>query len=223
MEHGGVPVMREAMDPIAFFVIAIIVFNIVSSIVKGLRTAAARAAKSTDAGASQRLTQSLQQRQPAAAQAAAAARAAELARLRKALLASAGVPDADVSASQPSTPVASVRPALVVARAARVQTSAPAMSQASPVAAAAVVSDNWSLQSPGSLMSLESASTAFERLATPGSAAAAAQSAAAQASPAAAQLAVLQGPDSGMNMFIAAAIVGPCAALRPLGHTPGGW
>jgi len=116
MEHATTPVMREAMDPIAFFVIVIIVFNIVSSIVKGLKNAAARAAKSPDAEASQRLTQSLQ-RQPAAAQAAAAARAAELARLRKALLASAGVPVADASATQAQTYVASARPALVIASA----------------------------------------------------------------------------------------------------------
>ncbi len=72
-------------------------------------------------------------------------------------------------------------------------------------------------------MSLESATTAFNQLATPGSAAAAAQATAARASGAATLLAVLAGPNSGTNLFVAAAIVGPCAALRSLGHTPGGW
>ncbi len=98
MAQGTVIVMKHALDPIGYFVIAIIIFNIVSSIVKGLKTALGRARKSADAEASQRLTQSLQ-RPPATAQAAASARAAELARLRKALLASARVPDADVAAT----------------------------------------------------------------------------------------------------------------------------
>jgi hypothetical protein len=91
------------------------------------------------------------------------------------------------------------------------------------IAAAPPAPSGWSLETPGLLMSLESAATAFDQLAVSGSAAAAAQSAAAAASLASQPLALLQGSDSGMNLFIAAAIVGPCAAFRPLGHTPGGW
>jgi hypothetical protein len=91
-----------------------------------------------------------------------------------------------------------------------------------PVAALAPVFD----MGPGfvtpALMTLESGTTAFDRLATATGVRGAGQPGAATAN-ASATLDLLQAPNSGANLFIAAAIVGPCAAFRPIGHTPGGW
>ena len=94
---------------------------------------------------------------------------------------------------------------------------------ASTLATVAAIADDM-MQAAGSLMSLESAATAFEPLAAPSAPGATVLAPSATAAPTVAPtLSVLQGSDSGMNLFIAAAIVGPCAALRPTGHTPGGW
>ncbi len=41
--------------------------------------------------------------------------------------------------------------------------------------------------------------------------------------PPAPPLPILQGKFTGADLFIAAAVIGPCAALRTIGHTPAGW
>ncbi|MDQ6766478.1 MAG: hypothetical protein M3Z41_01500 [Candidatus Eremiobacteraeota bacterium] len=244
--------MQQAIDPIALFVVAIILFNIISSIARGIKKATA-GASSTDEQGRQRLAQSLQP--TPAPDLLAARRAAEMAKLRKALLASAGLPDDDVQPAQPATYTVTTQPHYQASPAVQPQyqtrtqaqttmrpryqappivrsplsrtrsAQVPAVSLA-PAAPPSPVSlpDAWSLQSPGLLlMSLESATTAFDRLATAGSAEAALQSTAALAAAAPQRLAMLQGTGSGANLFVAAAIVGPCAAFRSIGHTPGGW
>jgi len=65
------------------------------------------------------------------------------------------------------------------------------------------------------LMSLESGATAFNRLAIN------AQNW--EAGGPALTLRAIASPGALASAFVAAAIVGPCAALRPLGHTPAGW
>ncbi|HEV2038103.1 MAG TPA: hypothetical protein VGQ96_05790 [Candidatus Eremiobacteraceae bacterium] len=246
----GTLVVQQAIDPIALFVVAIILFNIISSIARGIKKATARAS-STDEQAQQRLAQSLQP--TPAPDLIAARRAAEIAKLRKALLASAGLPDDDAQTAQPATYTATTQPqyqappavqpqyqtqtqttmrpryqAPPIVRSPLSRTRAVQMPAVSPAPAAppspALLPDEWSLQSPHLLlMSLESATTAFDRLATAGSAEAALQSTAALAAAAPQRLAMLQGAGSGANLFVAAAIVGPCAAFRSIGHTPGGW
>lgn len=232
MQLGMMPVMRAALDPIAFFVVAIILFNVIASIVKGLRKAIGSVASSADAKARQRVTQSLQATpvpdQITAARArVAATRAAELARLRRALLASSGVSDADSSSSstpsytvltqtQPPPASSSLVPSTIAAGVSPPQNVPGALSTPAPA--------SWMLQAAGTLMTLESAATAFERLAVPGSPQSAAQAAAAAApAPNAPSLAVLQLPNAGGNLVVAMAIVGPPAAFRSIGHTPGGW
>jgi len=234
MQLGMMPVMRAALDPIAFFVVAIILFNVIASIVKGLRKAIGSAASSADAQARQRLAQSLPPTpvpdQITAARArVAAVRAAELARLRQALLASTGVSGADSSTSPGPTytmvsqtqsspaPVPSAPPPSSTVS----QVSPP---QSVPGALSTPAPASWVLQAAGTLMTLESASTAFDRLAVAGTPQAAAQAAAAAApAESSPSLAVLQLPNAGGNLVVAMAIVGPPAALRTIGHTPGGW
>ena len=65
------------------------------------------------------------------------------------------------------------------------------------------------------LMSLESGATAFNKLAIN------AQNW--EAGGPALTLRAIASPGALASAFVAAAIVGPCAALRPLGHTPAGW
>ncbi|HEV2878636.1 MAG TPA: hypothetical protein VGW96_03550 [Candidatus Eremiobacteraceae bacterium] len=235
MQLGMMPVMRAALDPIAFFVIAIIVFNIIATIAKSLKKAVGSAASAAETSAKQRLSQALQTASsPDQISAARAARAAELAKLRSALLASAGVSNVDapgpqsplymaVSQPPPAATPATVTSALLTAAAARLSGSrvvAPAAPSAPPAATPA----GWSLESAGTLMTLESSVTAFDRLGALGSALATAQNAALGAPRAPGNsLAVLDLPNVGANLFVAAAIVGPCAAFRSLGHTPGGW
>jgi hypothetical protein len=231
MQLGMMPVMRAALDPIAFFVIAIIVFNIIATIAKSLKKAVGSAASAAETSAKQRFTQALQTASPPdQISAARAARAAELAKLRSALLASAGVSNADapgpqsplyMAVSQP--PPATVTSALLTAAAARLSRS-PVVAPAAPSAPPAATPAGWSLESAGTLMTLESSVTAFDRLGALGSALATAQNAALGAPKAPGNsLAVLDLPNVGANLFVAAAIVGPCAAFRSLGHTPGGW
>jgi len=225
---------RAAMDPIAFFVVAIIVFNIIASIVKSLKKALGRAASSADAEARQRLAQTLQQApvpdQITAARARiAATRAAELARLRQALLSAGGVSNAD--AGMPPAPSYTVltqaQPSPATMPTAPAPSSAPprvSPPQYVPGSLSTPATASWVLQAAGTLMTLESATTAFDRLAVAGTPQAAAQAAAAGApdeSPP--SLAVLQLPNAGANLVVAAAVVGPPAAFRSIGHTPGGW
>jgi hypothetical protein len=219
MQHGMTSVAHASIDPIAFFIVAIILFNVVSSIVKGLKKAAGRAMSSSDAEAQKRLTQSLT-RTP---NQLAAERAAELGRLRKALLASAGLSDMDANVSQASTVAVATQPPYAAASSAIAQSTAvAAAAPLAPSMPSLSAPASWTLQSPGMLMTLESATTAFDRIAAPGTPGAAAQSDA-LAAVAPSDPAILQGPDSGMNLFVASAIIGPCAAFRPSGHTPGGW
>lgn len=235
MHLGTMPITRAAMDPIAFFVVAIVVFNIIASIVKSLKKTVAGAASAADAAARQRLTQSLQQApapdQITAARAkVAAARAAELARLRQALLAAGGVSNANVDTAAaptytvvrqalqplPATVASAPIPSSMLTQVSPPQEPAGALSTPAPSA--------WVLQAAGTLMTLESATTAFDRLAVAGTAQAAAQAAAAAApSETPSSLAVLQLSNTGANLVVAAAIVGPPAAFRSIGHTPGGW
>jgi len=234
MHLGTMPMTRAAMDPIAFFVVAIVIFNIIASIVKSLRKAVGRTATSEDAQAQQRLTQSLQAApapdQITAARArVAAARAAELARLRQALLTPGGVSRADsgtvaapsytVLTQAPRTP-----PPMASVPSASSMVAQPSSPQIVPGALSTPATAGWVLQAAGKLMTLESATTAFDRLAVAGTPQAAAQAAAAAAPPeAASSLAVLQLANTGANLIVAASIVGPPAAFRSIGHTPGGW
>lgn len=225
--------MRPAVDPIGFIVLAIIIFNVVSSLIAGAKRAAARAAaKSADAQSQQRSSQALTQRP--APSVAATARAAELQRLRRALLASAGTPDPGAVAVQTAVYTATTQPlaprvpaASAIARApsTRIASSMPAQQSmpASPSLLVAPAPDTWSLRTGGTLMTLESGTTAFDQLALPGSRAAAAQANAADAAARLPTLSLLQGSSGAASLFIAAAIAGPCAAFRPSGHTPGGW
>ena len=41
--------------------------------------------------------------------------------------------------------------------------------------------------------------------------------------PPAPPLPILQGKFTGADLFVASAVIGPCAALRTIGHTPAGW
>lgn len=41
--------------------------------------------------------------------------------------------------------------------------------------------------------------------------------------PPASPLPILQGKFTGADLFVAEAVIGPCAALRTIGHTPAGW
>lgn|GEM_PF-1837314 len=67
-----------------------------------------------------------------------------------------------------------------------------------------------------SLMTLESGVTAFNQL-PPGKQQAAGLTGDVR------MFAVLNSPRAVAAAFVASAIIGPCAALRPLGHTPAGW
>ncbi len=236
MHLGTMPMTRAAMDPIAFFVVAIIIFNIIASIVKSLKKAIGGAASSADAQARQRLAQSLQQApasapdQITAARArVAAARAAELARLRQALLAAGGVSAADSSTPPPPSFAVLTQALRAPATVASISTASSAGAPVSPPqyvpgSLSTPATANWVLEAAGTLMTLESASTAFDRLAVAGTPQAAAQAAAAGAPPDIGDsLAVLQLSNTGANLIVAASIIGPPAAFRSIGHTPGGW
>jgi hypothetical protein len=232
---GPLVAVRSAMDPIGFFILAIILFNVVSTIVAGLKRASARsatksAAQPDAAQAQPRLSPVLQSR-PATGSQAAAARAAQIERVRRALLAAAGTPDQAAGAAQPTTYAVTRQPAgyAVAAKPATVATATPparsmpqAPMPAMPTILSAPTFDVGTMQATPTLMTLESGTTAFDQLAAPRGGLGSAQArggGATQPGP----LDLLQGPDSGSNLFIAAAIVGPCAAFRPIGHTPGGW
>ena len=231
------------MDIFTLVVIAIIVFNFLGPIFKAIAAAIRRAASGEEQQARSRLSQALQQ---SAATTVDASRAAELDRLRRALLASSGLSEVNDSAptvqqsasappyvvtqslttppTQPGAPLASATPAATLARPPAARTgsrrqrrlSATTIApQRTAMAVPAVAGDT--LASLGSLMTLESAASAFEPLPAPDVSVAGVRAASA------ARLALLQRPNAAMDLVIAAAIIGPCAATRPIGHTPGGW
>ena len=219
------------MDLFALVVIAFVIIQFVAPILKAIATAVR--------GASQ--TIKTEPAHPPDQQAQGSsdevrARAAQLEQLRRALLASAGVDQPASAASSTSMPAAAApaappqltrmpsqpTPLRVQPRRARVRPVSlqPVVITTAPVTVAA---DDM-MGAPGSLMSLESATTAFEPLGAPSTSGTLALGPSAPVPQAAAPaLSLLQGRDSGMNLFIAAAIIGPCAAFRPVSHTPGGW
>ena len=226
------------MDLFTLVVLAIIVINFLGPLFKAIGGALRGATTKADQAARQRLSQTLQQ----SATTASDARRAELDRLRRALLASAGVTDADASAAPNPPPIVAVQPtpymqpppaplsapssaASATSAALRrpssqrritVTTAAPQPAPVTDIATMTpLASDD---QFPGGLMTLESAAAAFQPLPTLGEATAIART---PTGPGA--LGVLQGPNAGMNLFVAAAIIGPSAAMRSIGHTPGGW
>ncbi len=213
MPLTGAPEVRAAFDPIAFFIALIIILNVLSAI---FNAAKKRAAKSQAAPTQARLDAAVLQNR----ERLSAARAAQLARLRGAL--------GSARAAQQSSDAAPVRTQTPTLVATTVATTAPPRAAAPlrPAAAQpsmppAQLADPWTLPLPPTLMTLEPAATAVYQPAIGGP-----LMPAALVSPAAAaqpRLPVLAGPWSGANLFVAAAIVGPCAAFRPIGHTPGGW
>src|SRR6516162_392835 len=240
MQHPPV-VLEGAMDLFTLIVLAVIAINFVGPLFKAIAGALKGATTRADQGAARRLSQPMQQ-----STTAADARSAELDRLRRALLSSAGVADADNSTATPNPPpIVAVQPTPYTQPS---SASGPApLSGTTPIAAAALrrpslqrritittatpkpapapVTDIATMtplasdvQFPGGLMTLESAASAFQPLPSFAEATTMAQT---PARPGAAG--VLQGPNAGMNLFVAAAIIGPCAAMRPIGHTPGGW
>lgn len=226
MTLGPHLVTRAALDPFGFFILVIILFNVVSTVIAGLKRAGAKAAaKADDTQAQTQRAQALKSSPVAASQ--SAARAAQLERIRRALLAAAGTPDQSAGAVQTASYTATTQPATAAVRY-RAPTPAPtapapqAPMPPAPVAASAPVFDMGPGFATPALMTLESGTTAFDRLATATGARGAGQpDAVAAKAPAGFDL--LQMPNSGAYLFIAAAIVGPCAAFRPIGHTPGGW
>ena len=225
MALGPHLVTRAALDPFGFFILVIILFNVVSTIIAGLKRAGAKAAaKADDSQAQTRLAQALKTSTVATSQ-ASAARAAQLERIRRALLAAAGTPDQSASEAQNASYTATVQPVAAPVTYRATATPAPASRAPmppAPIAASAPVLDMGPGFATPALMTLESGTTAFDRLATATALGGTGLGGAVVAS-APAALALLQMPNSGANLFIAAAIVGPCAAFRPIGHTPGGW
>jgi hypothetical protein len=252
MHQAGPVVLQGAMDVFTLIVIAVIAINFLGPLFKAIARALSGASTSADQQARQRLSQTLQQ---SSASPADAHRAQELDRLRRALLASAGVaeeedsratqsgvpatpyvqvqtvapsaqpparawmPPGTTASTTPTAPSAPMAPRAASSRRQRRITATTVARLPAPVAVtttAPVMGDT--LQGPGSLLTLESAAAAFQPLAITGDDGAS-RARAARLAP----LAVLQGPDAGMNLFVAAAIIGPCAANRPLGHMPGGW
>ncbi len=213
---------RLALDPIAFFVLLVIVVNIVASISKALKRAAAnvssaRTVITSDQG---RAAQSMS---PAASAArnVAASRAAELERLRQALLAAAQTPAQTPVAQKVVQAVQTVAQAPIykVASSPIPASTAQQVVQTVSDLAAAALPTEWTLAPGGALMTLESGETAFNSLDAPGSTA----PQTAPAAPTAPAFDIAPTLNNGAALFIAAAVVGPCAAFRTSGHTPGGW
>ncbi len=225
MPLGPHLVTRAALDPFGFFILVIILFNVVSTVIAGLKRAGAKAAqKADDTQAQTRLAQTLKS-SPVAASQGAAARAAQLDRIRRALLAAAGTPDQSAGPAQTAGYTATAQPAAATVTYRPPAPPAPprqAPMPPAPIAALAPVFDMTAGFATPALMTLESGTTAFDRLAAATGVQGLGQAGASAAS-APAALDLLQMPNSGANLFIAAAIVGPCAAFRPIGHTPGGW
>jgi hypothetical protein len=209
---------RPAFDPIAFFIAVIIIVNVVSAIFKSVRR---RATKPQDDQTQVRLDTALQQNRDRVE----SARAAQLAKLRE-VIAAARAAQAGVPSSTAHVPPTVLTATVTLDRPLMVSTSTPAATAPQMPASvfrlapsSAPVPDAMVLQPTAALAGLDSAAVPFpdvsgsQALMTPGSPDAGRR----------ARLAVLTGTLSGANLFVAAAIIGPCAAFRPLGHTPGGW
>lgn len=190
MHQPAAPVMQAAIEPAFWFILFVIVVNLLSPLLRRRRMA-------TSASQSQS--------SPSNTSDAQATMAAERERIRQALATALQQRRTQASpASAPQPAPASVTP-IVVPAPIRLPTP-PA-----DVPGAALTELPPMLSADGmQLMTLEASMQA------PGTRPAAR----ARGMP---QLVILRGPRGIADAFVAAAIVGPCAAVRRLGHTPAGW
>jgi len=208
---------QAALDPFGWVILAIVVFNLMAPLFARRKPKPARV-------------------QPAAAPAPNAPPAvqtfrtitdADRARLRGAL-AQGGIAalatelqrrQAQASTTPPAVatlPAAAPAYARLVPQISLAQTAAGlSASVLSPAALPAPALPPMATTDGLTLMSLESGATAFNKLAIN------AQNW--EAGGPALTLRAIASPGALASAFVAAAIVGPCAALRPLGHTPAGW
>lgn len=232
----ALPVVARAIDPVGWIIGAIVVFNLLSPLFsRRKRTPVATtddssapvfSAPAAAPQASSQLQRAVQSRQQASQSVQQSAQSvqqsvpvrmqavssrlgtlsdADKEKLRQALTA-AGV--STLAAELQRRVVAATPPAPVYAPAARMSVSS-ATSLPAPEPPPPATADGLTL------MTLESGTTAFNRLGAPAAAAAPA--------PPTVAFSFRNNPRAVANAFVAAAIVGPCAALRPLGHTPAGW
>lgn len=232
--------VRAALDPFGWFVVAIIVFNLLAPLFRR-RPQGSQPVSQSQPGDSTTATLTIQRpttiraQQEAARQAAAkaaqaaqqaaaraqqdAARAAERDKLRKALEAmtaqytqrASDVPPlvAKLPSDWSATSVPTVAQLSTLPAAQRVS---PPVAPVVPSAPAMPQLDDATLMTLPATMSLGQLSGGYGPPA-----------ARPLGATAAGALAIVRGPQGLASAFIAAAIVGPCAAFRPLGHTPGGW
>jgi len=189
---------QAAIDPIGLFVILIIVVNVVSTFFKRARAQQDKQAATPPAA-------QLDEAMRKSSADVAATRAAQRARLQRALSATARQVKPPITV--PATPVGGdwkVAPKTPVAPA------APPVGGdwkvAPSVAPALYVLPSFEFNDMPAL-------PALTQLAGPVS----------YVAPPASPLPILQGKFTGADLFIAAAVIGPCAALRTIGHTPAGW
>jgi hypothetical protein len=183
---------KEAIDPVAIFIVIVILVNVVSAFAKRARQQAQRTSSAQAPAASPATTTMTTTITTTATSAAAAARVAQRARLQQA-----------IKAAQQRLATPQPTPAPVI------------------LAAAAPPSPSMPLPAAPVLMDLATLPT-FEYADTTSPALALAQLPLdSTARPIG--LALFEGRLSGADLFVAAAIVGPPAALRQTGHTPAGW
>jgi len=213
---SAAPSFQAALDPVGWIIAAIIIFNLISPLFARRRARRADTGGTAAAAASppqpaqrapvaptlRRSSSTLRPSAPAAE--AVADTQVEQQRVRQALAAALQQQTYRKAASSGPAPAATVA-----------YTSPPAAALPSPSLPAALDMPRMPPPADGmQLMTLESGMTAFNRL---GGSGAVVQTASRP------HLALITGPRAAANAFVAAAIVGPCAALRPLGHTPAGW
>lgn len=194
MTGSGFPgTPQAAIDPIGFIVLLIIVVNVVSTFLKR-----ARAQQTKQANAQASPTQ-LQEAMRKSSADLAAARTAQRAKLQQAIRAARQTQAATV-------PTRAAEPAVVIQ-----QTPPPAASdwQLAPMGAP-------DLPQPTVLPSFE-----LEAQLPPGLTLVVKPQPSALAP--ATKLPILGGRFTGADLFVATAVIGPCAALRTIGHTPAAW
>ncbi|MDQ6780394.1 MAG: hypothetical protein M3Z37_04470 [Candidatus Eremiobacteraeota bacterium] len=236
----ALPVVQRAIDPVGWIIAAIVVFNLLSPLfsqrkrrlaeareepsrpVPPAQTAAPQAAAPQATAQLQRAVQSRQQSAQSVQQSSQSVQQSVPIRMRAVSSRLGTLSDADkeklrqaLTAAGVSTLAAEVQRRVAAAPPSPVFAPAARMSVASAATLPAPELPPPATTDGLTLMTLESGTTAFNRLGAPTAAGGTTQANIA--------FSFRSNPRAVANAFVAAAIVGPCAALRSLGHTPAGW
>lgn len=219
----ALPVVQRAIDPVGWIIGAIVVFNLLSPLFARRKR---KAVTTTDGSSApvfpapvaapqasqlQRAVQSRQQASQSVQQSSQSVQQSVPIRMQAASTRLGTLSDAEREKLRQALTAAGVSTlgSELQRRVAAATPPPPARVLPAPELPPAATADGLTL------MTLESGATAFNRLG--------ARAAAPATAPTSIAFSFRKDPRAVANAFVAAAIVGPCAALRPLGHTPAGW